>query len=421
VLKALADIPRLLGTGIGLKTVLSFVPPCAVAWTFFILYLRLLAQSDMASYWQALTIGLAAIGIGSAVVIGLVLWVVPPLRRTIALTTVLERGDLAIAIPYRHRRDEIGELARALEVFRQNAVEKRALEEREAVTRQQAESLRQQTMRAQAASFLKAFDSSIGGLKNAQSKQNASVASLRKAVGSAAATVESVCAASRDAYASISAIAAASEQLADSSREIGRQVASSRDVAEAAAQGVERTHEHTATLQAAARDIDGVVKLISAIAHQTNMLALNATIEAVRAGDIGKGFAVVAGEVKSLANQTTAATKEIADYIAAIREATGEVVDNVATVVATIGRSRAISTSIAASVDQQIAATCEITQNVRTAVGTTAHVETGMASMADVVGQVEAAALDAAEVSRLSQQECATLQGEVTNFVNSTR
>jgi methyl-accepting chemotaxis protein len=415
--KTIASLPRIFFTGIGLKTMLSFVPPCGVAWIFFYLYLQQLGRQDPGAVPQALAIGLLAIALGSAIVCWLVLSVVPPLRRTIEQTILLEGGALDIAIPYRRRRDEIGELARALEVFRQNAIEKVRLEAEEQVMRRQAEIDRHQAAQQTAEAFLHAFETGIGGLLQAQGKQAASASQLHTAIEAATGAVDRVSQASRAAYARIAAIAAAGDQLADSSREIGRQATGSRDIAEQAAQGVERANEQAATLKAAARSIDSVVKLINSIAHQTNLLALNATIEAARAGEVGKGFAVVAGEVKMLANQTSAATKEIAGHIDALQAAIGDVVAIVVGVVATIDQSRDISAGIATAVAQQIAATAEITRNVHAAVGNTAEVEGGIASISDVITRVEAAAEDTAEVGRDSQRECGTLQEEVRRFV----
>ncbi len=415
--KTIASLPRIFFTGIGLRTMLSFVPPCGVAWLFFFLYLQQLGRQDPGAVPQALTLGLLAIALGSALVAWLVLSVVPPLRRTIERTILLEGGALDIAIPYRRRRDEIGELARALEVFRQNAIEKARLEDEEQAMRQQAEAARHEAARQTAAAFLQAFETGLGGLLQAQATQEDSTGQLHAAVEAATGAVGRVSQASRAAYQRIAAIAAAGDQLADSSREIGRQSTGSRDIAEQAAKGVERANEQAAALKEAARSIDSVIKLINSIAQQTNLLALNAAIEAARAGEVGKGFAVVAGEVKSLANQTSSATKEIAGHIDALQAAIGAVVENVVSVVATIDRSRDISAGIATAVAQQIAATAEISRNVHAAVGNTAEVEGCVASISDVIGRIEAAAEDTAEIGRRSQRACGTLQEEVRRFV----
>ncbi len=412
----------ILGTffrGIGLKTLLSYIPPVVVAWAFFVLYLHQLSHHHPHQLVMAATLGLGGIAIGSVIVIRLILTTVPALREIVEATARLENGDLASEIPYRTRKDEIGELGRALQIFKQTAIDKAALQDREAETQRKTESERKAAMRQLADNFLQTFQGSVAGLLGAQDRQEQSVEQLRHAVEQAAVAVDRVVRASREASGNISAIEAASDELAASSREIDGQVAHSRDVAEAAVQGSQRASELVESLNAAAAHIDRVVRLIDYIAAQTNLLALNATIEAARAGEAGKGFAVVAHEVKMLANQTANATGEITSEISAIHAAIRDLTENASTVAATIEESRAVTATIADAVDRQTRATDEIARNVHTAVGHTADVESGMAVLSGAVTEVEEAASVAADVSERSRAETGTMQGDVTRFVRS--
>jgi methyl-accepting chemotaxis protein len=419
VLKKISDLIRVFFTGIGLKIALSYVPPILAAWTFFLLLLRLVLTASPDEFRLTVASGLAGILAGSVVVVWLILSLVPPLRRIIEMTMLLEKGDTSIDIPHQRRKDEIGELARALHIFKQTAIEKADLQKKQEEAKRRAEEDRRRASRELAEKFLEAFRSIVSGLQGALAKQDKCAARLQTAVGSARHAVETVARLSEEAYGNVSAVAAASEQLVASSREIGRQAAQSRDVAKEAVAGAQQTHQQAETLKEAARRIGEVVTLIDTIASQTNLLALNATIEAARAGEVGKGFAVVASEVKTLADQTTAATKEITGHIDSIQTAIRSMADNVSKVAGTIGQSHDISLAIAEGVEQQMEATAEITRNVHTVVQKTADVETSMATLSEVVGEVETTAGDAADATQRSQAECAAMQTEVTKFVSA--
>ncbi|MDE2030522.1 MAG: HAMP domain-containing protein, partial [Alphaproteobacteria bacterium] len=311
---------RVFSSGLGLKTVLSYIPPIAVAWSFFILYLLGVHKSDPHAFWMALTLGLAGIAVGSVIVIALILNTVPPLRRIVSLTHRLEKGETAFGIPYRERGDEIGQLARALETFRQTAEAKEKLQTEQQTMRKQAEQERQRAGQETATAFLRIFGSIVSGLLDALKKQEKGAEHLESAVVTASQAVETVSAATQESYQSMETVAAATEQLSASSALIGQQAEKSRSIAQTAVDGVRKTSEQADLLKTAAQKIGDVVALIGKIASQTNMLALNATIEAARVGEAGKGFAVVAGEVKALANQTSSATEEITGHVGAIQD-----------------------------------------------------------------------------------------------------
>ena len=410
------DFLKIFSRGLGLKTVLSYVPPVAVAWVFFVLYLNSVWETRPEAFWVALVLGLSGIVVGSIIVIALVLSTVPPLRNIVDITRRLEQGETAFDVPYRNREDEIGQLARALEVFRQTTLSKDKLQSEQQMLRQQAEEQRRRTGKEMADSFTHIFSGIIAGLLGALKQQEGCTTRLEQAVGTASKSVVAVAAASRESYENMSSVAEATEELEASSNHIGLQAEQSRTIVQEAVSGVQKTSQQAETLKTAAQQIGDVVALIGNIASQTNLLALNATIEAARAGEVGKGFAVVAGEVKVLANQTSTATQEITGHIEAIQDAIGNVVADIEGIVGTINRSLEISHTIASSVNQQVAATTRIAQNIKTTTKNTADVERHVLTLDQSVKTVEAATKDALVATQTSQQECAKMQSEVAAF-----
>ena len=420
-MKKIVGLTRVFLTGMGLKIVLSYLPPSVAAWTFFVLYLHMLLKATPDRFATALGLGMAGIAVGCAVVAWLILSFVPPLRRTIEITRALAKGDTSTDIPYRVRKDEIGALAQALHIFKTTALENLELQRTQEQAKQQAAEEQRRAKKELAENFLGTFETNVASLLGALDTQDRCVESLQTAVGSAREAVGAVAQASQEASGNVSAVAAASEELAASSREIGRQAAQSRDVAKSAVAGTQETHRQAETLKDAAARIGEVVTLIDSIAGQTNLLALNATIEAARAGEVGKGFAVVAGEVKTLANQTANATKEITGHVESIQAAIRNMADNVSEVASTIHRSHDISQAIAESVDQQIKATSEIASNVHLVVEKTGIVEQSIETLRGIVRQVESTAGDAGDAARQSQAECTVMQSEVARFVDTTK
>lgn len=406
--------------GLGLRITLSYVPPIIVAWSFFGLYLNVLWTTHSPLFQVALWAGLVGIAVGSVVVIVLILGIVPPLRNIVGITQRMERGETALQVPYRERHDEIGELAKALEVFRQTAVEKAALQSQQETLKRRAEEQRRRAAQEMAEAFLEKFSSIIAGLTAALGKQKDCVRILEKAVISADASVVDVAQAANISHESLSVVASATEQLALSSRNIGCEAEHSRTIVQEAVTSVERTSQRAGLLQSAAEKIGEVVTLIGSIASQTNLLALNASIEAARAGEVGKGFAVVANEVKTLANQTSIATEEIAEQVDSIRKAITEVSGDIGIIVGTINRSLEVSQSIATSVAEQVNATNHIAEQVRTANESASRVHSNVEVLRASVGQVQSATGGASKANELCLAECSAMQNEVKAFVQSS-
>ena len=332
------------------------------------------------------------------------------------VTRRLAEGDTRVALPAAHPATEVGQLVGALEIFRQNAIQREALE-----AEKQDQTRLQEARAERIAALLAAFDTDARAVVDL-------VATAAKDMAETAERMSGMAADSRQssdgatdaadrAAANVQQVAAAAEQLTSSIGEIGRQVVASQSIAEQAESEAERTNDTVGGLVAAARKIGEVVDLISGIAAQTNLLALNATIEAARAGEAGKGFAVVASEVKSLATQTARATEEIAEQIAQIQSVSTASAEAIRGIAGTIVRIREIASGIAAAVEEQSAATSDISRNVREAAGGTDLVTERIGTVSRAI---RATGLEAERVSRAANslgREAQTLRGKVEVFL----
>jgi methyl-accepting chemotaxis protein len=323
-----------------------------------------------------------------------------PLSRMVALMERLAADDLEVQVFGIGRRDEIGHIAKAVQVFKANALAKRAME----AERAQDEAAAAERRRADMAALVGRFRAEVGhtleAVTEASRAMQGTAQNLSAISGQVDAQAAAVAAAASQAAANVQTVATAAEELSSSVSEIGRQVAESSSVARDAVREAENTDSIVRGLSDTATRIGDIIQIITDIASQTNLLALNATIEAARAGDAGKGFAVVAGEVKNLANQTARATDEIATQIGAVQGETGRAVAALRMVLDTIGRMDQIATTIAGAVEQQAAATAEIARNVEQAAHGTQDVSANIAGVTRAAGAAGAAArtvLQAAE------------------------
>jgi len=330
-------------------------------------------------------------------------------------------GDNSVEIPSRDNTDEIGEMARALEILKQNSLERARLRAEQKEHEEAAAAERRRSM----IELADAFERNVGGIvevvATAAGQMQGSAHAMTGTAEAVTRQAAAVSAASTQASANVQTVASATEELTASIGEIGHQVERSSQIAARAVEDARRTDATVESLAKAAEKIGEVVGLIQNIAAQTNLLALNATIEAARAGDAGKGFAVVASEVKSLANQTARATEDIATQIGAIQQTTGEAVTAIRAIGATIGEMSQISAGIAAAVEQQGAATRDIAGNVQQAARGTDEVSTNIAGVSQASGEVGSAAgqvLGAAEeLSRQSER----LKQEMASFLQTVR
>nr|WP_321985959.1 methyl-accepting chemotaxis protein [uncultured Lichenicoccus sp.] len=343
-----------------------------------------------------------------------------PITRITGTMAKLATYDLDVEIIGLGRRDEIGAMASAVQVFKDSMIAADRLE-----TEQVAERAGKEQHAALLRTLLHGFEGKVGQmvglLATGSTELEATAKSMTRATGDADQQAVMVSAAAEEASVGLQTVAAAAEELTASIAEIGRHMAMSAKVTGQAVSDTQRTDVIVRALAEGAEKIGHVVGLIANIAGQTNLLALNATIEAARAGDAGKGFAVVASEVKSLATQTAKATDEIGQQIGQIQAATKEAVAAIHGITATIGELSTIATGIAAAVEEQGAATAEIARNVQQTANAAQEVTvniTGVSRASAEIGRSASHVLDAA--SDLSGQ-AEHLSAEVHTFLGKVR
>ena len=382
------------------------------------------AQLD-AMLWQA--IGAMAIAAGIAALLALAMTmaivrrVTKPLRAVTETLTVLAEGRTDVEVRHADRHDEIGMIARTVDVFKNNRIERHQLE----AERINAEKLAMERRKAELNQFVEAFRTKIGGIieqvLNSSGQFEKDAQQLSVTAHSTAEMSGQSADASRRASEHVRSAATASNELSQSIVEISRRVQDSNDVAADAVKQATATDQRMAELTAAGDRIGDVVKLITSIAEQTNLLALNATIEAARAGDAGRGFAVVAQEVKTLAGQTAKATDEISSHIVNMQRATGESVDAIKAIGLTIERISEITTSISSAVEQQGAATKSIAAGVEAAAGGTLDVADNIERVARGAGETETTSGQMLRSAKALSDVSVHLRDEVERFLDSVR
>ncbi|MCK1338664.1 HAMP domain-containing protein [Bradyrhizobium sp. 38] len=378
------------------------------------------ATRDSVRLWMAVAFGVTVVVLAA---VGFLLGrsISKALAGMVGAMTRLARGELSTSVPGIGRRDEIGEMAGAVEVFRTNMAEAERLRTEQVAADVRGRQQRKADMQELADNFEGAVGEIIETVSSAATELEASSNTLTQAAerGNGLATV--VAAASEEASANVQSVSSASEEMTSSISEISRQVQESARVADVAVEQAQRTNGRVAELTKAASRIGDVVELINTIASQTNLLALNATIEAARAGEAGKGFAVVATEVKALAEQTAKATGEISQHIGAIQTATQDSVGAIKEIGDTIARMSEISSAIAAAVEEQGAATQEISRNIQHAAHGTSEVSANIGDVQRGAGETGAASAQVHSAAQSLSQESNRLKSEVARFLESVR
>ncbi len=383
-----------------------------------------LQRQAKASLVQQLVIVLSVLAVGAAMSLGAAFMmaraIAGPVTGLTAVMTRLADKDTGVEIPNRNQKDEIGQMAGAVQIFKDNAIEQQRLEEAAA-----AESAAKEQRAAAIEKLIGGFDQAVSDILQSVSnsasgldetaQRMSAVAEQTKTQSNAAAS------ASAQTTENVQTVAAASEELASSIQEISRQVAQSKDIADEAVSEAKGTNEKVQGLAEMAKKISEVVTLIQDIAEQTNLLALNATIEAARAGEAGKGFAVVASEVKNLATQTAGATEEIGAQVSSIQDATNGAAEAISSIGGTIEKINEITTGIAAAVEEQSAATGEISSNAQRAASGTQETASTVTEVAEAAGQTGSASGEVLHAARELSSQSDNLRSEIEQFLSGIR
>lgn len=368
---------------------------------------------------SVLSAGALGLGILLALMIGAA--ISKPVIGMTAAMAKLAGGDLNAEIPARYRRDEIGQMAGAVQVFKDSMTETERLRAETERLKKQGEIDKLAAMNKLADEFEASIRGVVNGVASAATELQATAQAMAATAEETNAQATTVAAASEQASNNVQTVATASEELSSSISEIGRQVGESNTITRKAVEQAERTSAQIITLAEAAQKIGDVVQLINDIAAQTNLLALNATIEAARAGDAGKGFAVVASEVKNLATQTARATEEITGKIAEMQGATRDSTTAIQSITETISKIDEISTAIAAAIEQQGAATAEISSNVLQAARGTQDVSSSIVNVTQAASETGAAAEQMLSSAGDLSKQGETLREKVDMFVARVR
>ncbi|WP_044562320.1 methyl-accepting chemotaxis protein [Azospirillum sp. B4] len=360
------------------------------------------------------------VGLGLGLLIGHV-GIAGPIGRMVACLRRLADGDVDQAIFGVGRRDELGEVAEAMQVFKDNLIRNRRMEAEAKALEQRAAEEKKRTMNELA----DLFTANVGGVVDSVSSAAVELTSTAAAMSSISEETSrqatAVAAAADQTTANVQTVSTAAEQLSASVGEISGQVSQSARISVAAVDRAREANDQIRGLAGAADRIGQVIGLINDIASQTNLLALNATIEAARAGEAGRGFAVVAGEVKSLANQTARATEDIAAQVAAVQTSTRQVVDAIEGIAAVITDINQIATGISSAVEEQSAATREIARNVDQAAKGTQDVSRSISGVTVASEEAGQSATQVLEAANALSRDSETLRTQVNDFIARIR
>lgn len=362
----------------------------------------------------------------STLAAGLIAWLyvgrylVRRLVGIIACMDSLATGDLTITVP-EEGTDEIADMARSVQVFKDNAVENERLQGEQAQLKREAEQNRRTLLLGMAEDFEKAIGTALDRVTSSSNDVHGSADTMSSTAEEANRKASAVTTGAEQALRNVQAVAAATEELSTSIREISGRVSQSSSIVNDAVFKAHSTDDEMKKLSSAAERIGAVVQLITDIAEQTNLLALNATIEAARAGEAGKGFAVVANEVKSLASQTAKATEEISDHVNGIQNATIDAAKGIKEITRVVADVNEISTTIAAAIEEQDLATQEIARNAEQASATTRDVSANVKEIAKAASRTGSSSKHVLQASEVLSREAELLKSEADRFVAVVR
>jgi methyl-accepting chemotaxis protein len=389
-------------------------------------YAKTTAVSVSAEARSGIRLAVVLVTLGLALSLAGAMWVcIRGLSRPIAnLKAAMERlaaADLQVNVPEVSRRDEIGQMARAVEVFKTNGIEVEKLKAQQADTEGRATKQRKQDMERLATAFEDSIGEIIHNVSSAATRMESSANSLTVTAEKTAELSSVVASAADTASSNVKSVAVSAEEMASTVQEISSRVKESAGIAGQAATQAEQMNGGVTKLTEAAKRIGDVIDVISTIAAQTNLLALNAAIEAARAGEAGRGFAVVAAEVKSLAEQTTKATGEVSQQISSIQQATEESVLAIKEITETINRVSEISSTVAVAVEEQGAATRQIAVNVQQASEGTSTVASNISDVERGAAETGTASAEMFSAAQSLSAQSQRLKSEVGTFLTTVR
>ncbi len=366
--------------------------------------------------------GVVVVGIAAAIAaaIGMAVWIQRSVSRPLLVLNgqmgALAAGDTSRGIQGVERADEIGAMAKTVEVFRANAIERARLEQ-DAAGEQERDQRRRQRLEGLVNAFRDDVTAALESVTDNMSQMRETAKVLTEIAGNTAGRASNVSSASAEASANVQTVASAAEELASSITEISRQISETNSTVNEATDAARRSNDQVSGLAAAAQRIGDVIGLISDIAEQTNLLALNATIEAARAGEAGRGFAVVASEVKSLAGQTAKATEEISQQISAIQHSTDDAVKAIQAIAKTIEDVNSHTAAIAAAIEEQGSATSEISRNIAVAASGTQSVVQNVSGLDAAAGETSQSADHVEHISTSAASETERLRQSIDRFL----
>lgn len=374
-------------------------------------------QSATQGLWIILAINAAILVTTISLGIFIIRSITGPIGALTNTMKSLAGGDLDVEVSGLESGDELGEMARAVEVFKENGLARRRLES-ESETEQAQRAEREKRVDTLIGSFREKVSAALSVVSSNTTEMNTTANALTAIATDTSGQANDAASASESASENVQAVAAAAEQLAASIEEISRQVSKTNSIVNDATMAADSTNNKVASLAKAAQKIGDVISLIQDIAEQTNLLALNTSIEAARAGEMGKGFAVVASEVKSLANQTASATEEISTQIADIQNSTTDAVTAIEQIAKTMAEVNSYTASIASAVEEQGAATTEISQSVSKAASGTSQVVSSMNVVTSAIGETSESANQVLSASEDVAKQAHTLKTTIDEFLH---
>jgi len=381
------------------------------------------AVADVADSSETRSIIIAVLGVALGIAVATVIGrgIARPVNAMTDAMNRLAQGDHGVEVPGRGRGDEIGSMAGAVQVFKENAQAVERMRDEQKAAEARAEEEKRRSLNDLANRFEASVRTVVESVTTAATQLEGNAQRLSSTAEQSRAQAANVASSAQQTAANVQTVAASAEEMTSSIGEITRQVGQSAAIAQRAHQRAETTNTTIQSLAEQAKGIGDVVSLINDIASQTNLLALNATIEAARAGEAGKGFAVVASEVKSLATQTAKATEEISQQIGAMQGATSSAVEAIVEITRTIAEINEIATTIAAAVEQQDAATREIARNVQQAAQGTQVISTTIDDVQQAAHGTGTAAGEVLAAAQALTRQSDRLSGEVDRFIRQVR